>query len=170
MRTALGCRERLKSCRLVLAADVAFLVCRGPTQQRYLRCLSLVEEPLPPCGRDHFNQVLACGSVHTPTGLARVHIGSEPDMRQNSRLLSRHCAIELGDDTLGQVVSLQFIRDDQLHEQRLRAVIPADHTLHQARVSEPTHTLRLKVAKAGGVENCQAPRVPVFQEPLLDGR
>ena len=61
----------------------------------------------------HTNDIAGGPGVHPSAVLARINEGTKTDARQGARFARPDVAVELGHDTLGEVVCLNPIVDDQ---------------------------------------------------------
>ena len=160
-------REVLERERLALGGDIAVGISRGPANQRNLDRERLEEQVLAAVDFEHADDVLGRPRVHPSAPVARIDIGSQSDRRQGAGLAGADVAIQVREDALGQVVSLDLVRDGQLFDPRYEPEVAADHALEEPCVTETVEPLFLHVALPAGEHQREVARRPGGEEALL---
>ena len=91
-------------------------------------------------------------------------------MGDHARLAGCNIPVHLADDTLGQIVSCNFILQCQLLQLGHETPVTADDLGHQTFVTEMVQTLILAVTHACAVQQCQVAGMTARKEFLLNGQ
>ena len=153
--------------RLALGGDVSIRIRGGAPDERDLDRERLVKKIFFAVDLHQSHDVLGGLRVHSPAVLAWIDVGPETDTGQRARFAGADVTVHVRKDTLGQVVRLDAVVDDEFFDAGRQPEITADHAPYEPFMRKPVESSVLHVALPRGEHQCQFTRRPGFEKALL---
>ena len=154
---------------LTVDGAVAVLVGIAGPDQAHINGNGLVEQPLLPLDVDDLDQILLGALVELAAAVAGVHEGVQAHVGDGADVVGGDVTVHVGDDALGQVISLQLVGQGQLAQLGGAVPMAAHHALAHALMAEVIAAGAVPVALTGREEQCQISGMSGFHEALFQG-
>lgn len=160
--------QHIQPCRLLIKADVAALVCVGAADDRDVDGEGLVHQIIDVMDLDVFHQIFLGHFVQLSALQQRIHKGILANLCDQRRALCCDLAIQVADDALREIVSLDFIVDRHCLHLRRPAPVTAYDTPDHALVGKAGNAGSALIANAGGMHQGQVCGMACIQKAFLD--